>query len=76
MVTLLIAGSTRKVAMVTAGEIFSLYTHSTKQIQLFKLSTLSLMINILSCEQFTSKVSINSNKLPYLVMIYTLTAKE
>lgn len=51
------AGSARKVAMVMAGEIFSLYTHSTKQIQLFKLSSLSLMISVLSCDMFTSKVS-------------------
>ena len=55
----IIAGSTRKVAMVTAGEIFNLYTHSTKQIRQYKLSVLSSVINILSCKQFTSKVSIN-----------------
>lgn len=61
MVMLLTAGSAKKVAMVTAGEIFNLYTHSTKQIQQFKLSTLSLMVNILSYDNFTIKVSINSN---------------
>jgi len=54
---LLIAGSVRKIAMVTAGEIFNLYTHSTKQIQMFKLSNLSLIIKILTCGQFTNKVT-------------------
>ena len=68
-----IAGSTRKVAMVTAGEIFSLYTHSTKQIQLFKLSCLSLIINVLSCDLFTSKVSINSNSCFLIWSLFTLT---
>lgn len=59
MVTLyMIGGSAKKVAMVTAGEIFNLCTHSTKQIQQYKLSALSLVISILSCEQFTSKVSV------------------
>lgn len=68
------AGSTRKVAMVTAaGEIFSLHTHSTKQIQLFKLSSLSLIINVLSCDLFTSKVSINSNSCCLIWSLLTLT---
>lgn len=71
MVTLyMIGGSAKKVAMVTAGEIFNLCTHSTKQIQQYKLSALSSVISILSCEQFASKVSINNNILPYLVVIY------
>ena len=53
------AGSARKIAMVTAGEIFNLYTHSTKQIQQYKLFALSSVISILSCDQFTNKVSNN-----------------
>ena len=57
----IIGGSARKVAMVTTGEIFNLCTHSTKQIQQYKLSALSSVISVLSCEQFTNKVSINSN---------------
>ena len=56
----IIAGSARKIAMVTAGEIFNLYTHSTKQIQQYKLFVSLSVISILSCEEFTSKVSNNN----------------
>lgn len=55
-----IGSSARKAAMVTTtGEIFNIYAHSTKQIQLFKLSNLSVMIKMLSCKHFTSEVSFN-----------------
>ncbi|XP_065904568.1 HEAT repeat-containing protein 1-like isoform X3 [Dysidea avara] len=49
--------SSRKVAMTTGGPIFNTHTHTTKQIQQFKLINLSMSSRILTSDHFINQVT-------------------